>query len=206
MIRYRHSIQLAIVIVMLLPPQVARAISGYYNDAGGGQYWCNVWVERTTDGKSFKSLTGEDENAAMEKFRGFISERNGVLSNEYPTIKMRIHFHHAQGNDFKYNSSKHDFYVMTRDGVLHKIGKLPRYSWNVTQTDFTYGVIKMGSHDSNWFYIHYTPSSEGIKEVTAFQIEGDSYYHEDHFLTSDYDIQISVRYLRGPALIAAHMS
>lgn len=85
---------------------------------------------------------------------------------------------------------------MTWDGALHKIGHLPRYSWNLTELDNTWGYLKMGSHDNNWFYIEFTPTSQGISGVKAFQIEGDTYYHEDNFFESDYDITISYRYLR----------
>ncbi len=190
-------IQIAMFVAMVMTPLAASALSGHYDDPGGGQYWCKVWVYSTTAGKSFQSLTGESEDAAMGKMRGFKSEHNGTISTEYPTIKFWLHYHHAQGGDFEYNSSKTRFYVMTRDGLLHKIGELPRYSWNLTQTDYTYGVLQLEGHDSNWMSVRYAPSSQGIASVTAFQIENESYYHEDNFLSSDNDITISSIYLRG---------
>lgn len=189
--------QLALVAMILLSAPAASALSGNFSDPGGGEYWCRVWVYSTTPGKSFKSLTDEDEEAAMKKFRGFESEHNGVISTENPTIKLRLHYHHAQGGDFKYESSEQEFFVMTRDGMLHKIGYYKRYSWILYQTDYTYGVIKAGSHDSNWLTIYYTPNEEGVAHVTAFQIQSDTYYHEDNFIRADNDIQISAIYLRG---------
>ena len=109
--------------MLLLCSLAASAISGNFSDAGGGEYWCNVYVHATTAGKSYKSLTGEDENAAMQKFRGFESEHDGTLSTQYSTIKMRFRYHYNQGGDFEYEGSEQEFYVMTRDGQLHKIGE-----------------------------------------------------------------------------------
>ena len=50
--------RLALMLTLLLLPMLAHAVSGDYNDKGGGTYWCNVYVSSVSDGKSslFTSL------------------------------------------------------------------------------------------------------------------------------------------------------
>lgn len=182
--------------LLFLIPLTAVAVSGNFSDSGGGEYWCNVYVESTTAGYSFKSLTGKDESTAMNDFRGVQSEHNGTISTEHPTIKFKFRYNNSLGGDFEYKRSKQDLYVMTRDGNLHKIGYYQEYNWTLHQTDYQYGVLKSGSHDDNWMEVYYSPSEAGIEQVKAFQIESDAYYHEDNVFESDYDIQIHARYLR----------
>ena len=194
---HRYFFLFTLIATLLVVPQSASAISGNFSDAGGGEYWCNVYVHATTAGKSYKSLTGEDENAAMQKFRGFESEHDGTLSTQYSTIKMRFRYHYNQGGDFEYEGSEQEFYVMTRDGQLHKIGEFGKNAPSMKQTDYTYGVLKVEGYDGAMMTIRYAPSTEAINNVTAFQIENDSYYYEDNWLSADNDIQIHARYLRG---------
>ena len=193
---YRFLFQLSLVLTMLLAPLAASAISGHYNDPGGGQYWCNVYVNYTSYGKSYSELTGDNETTAMNNFRGFESEHNGTISTEYPVIKFKMRYHYSQSNDFEYKKTEQQFYVMTRDGKLHKIGYYQNYSWNLTQTDYTYGVLKSGSHDDNWLSIYYAPNEAGVADVVAFQIESHTDYLQDNYISSDNEIQITARYLR----------
>lgn len=67
---YRFLVQHVLATLLFLIPLTAGAISGNFSDSGGGEYWCNVYVESTTAGYSFKSLTGKDESTAMNEFRG----------------------------------------------------------------------------------------------------------------------------------------
>ena len=191
--------RLALIMTLLLSPLVARAISGNYNDPGGGSYWCNVYVAHVSDGKSYSWCTGKSEDAEMNNFRGFESEHNGAVSAEYPTIRMKFRYHYPQAKDFEKNGSKQEFYVMTRGGSLHKIGEWPK-GGNFKQTDYTYGVIGEGSMDGTWLSFRYTPNLAGIENVTAIQIESDTYYHQDNFWHSDYDFTIHCRYLRGVSM------
>ena len=193
---YRFLVQFVLVATLLVCPVCASAISGNYDDPGGGQYWCNVYVNYTSYGKSYKSLTGDDEDTAMNNFRGFESEHSGTISTEYPTIKFKIRYHYKQSKDFEYKKTEQQFYVMTRDGKLHKIGHYQNYSWTLTQTDYTYGVLKSGSHDDNWLSIYYAPNEAGVSDVVAFQIESHTDYLQDNAFSSDNEIQITARYLR----------
>ena len=188
--------RLVLLLGMLLLPRAGHAISGYYSDTGGGQYWCNVEVATTSAGKSYGWLTGDDPNTAMNSFRGFESEHDGTISTAYPTIKFKIRYHNKQSKDFEYKSSKQDFRVITHDGVVHTIGYYQRYSWTLTQTDYTYGVLKSGSHDDNWITVHFAPNEKGIADVKAFEIDGYSYYHQSNALHQDYDLSIHYQYTR----------
>ena len=190
---------LALIATMLLSPLAASAISGNYSDPGGGTYWCNVYVAYVSDGKSYSWCTGKGEDAEMNNFRGFESEHNGAVSAEYPTIKIKFRYHYPQAKDFERNGSKQEFYVMTRGGALHKIGEWPK-GGNFKQTDYTYGVIGEGNMDGTWLSFRYTPNQAGIENVTAIQIENDTYYHQDNFWHSDYDFTIHARYLRGVSM------
>lgn len=58
---HRFIIQLSLILTMLLTPLAASAISGHYSDPGGGQYWCNVYVNYTSWGQSYTTLTGDNE-------------------------------------------------------------------------------------------------------------------------------------------------
>ena len=199
MITKKLFTQLALTMMMLLSPLAAEAISGYYSDPGGGRYWCNVYVSQVSSGKSYSWCTGKDENTEMNNFRGFESEHNGAVSAEYPTIKIKFRYHYPQAKDFNRNGSKQEFYVMIHGGSLHKIGEWPK-GGNFIQTDYTYGVIGEGTMDGEWMSFRFTPNQTGLNNVTAIQIESDTYYHQDNFWHSDYDYTIHARYLRGLAM------
>ncbi len=51
------------IIVALSMPTAARAITGYFDDWGGGRYWCNVYVASVT----YYNLAGR---ASMSPFEG----------------------------------------------------------------------------------------------------------------------------------------
>ena len=184
--------------VLLLMPTTAHAITGYFTDPGGGQYWCNVYVASVSDGKSYSWCTSTDETEAMNNFRGFESEHDGKLSIQYPSIKIKFKYHNSQPSGFNRDGSQQYFYVMTRDGVLHQIGEWPK-GGNFKQTDYTYGVLGEGTMDDTWVSFRYTPNKKGFDNVTAIQIENDTYYKQDHFWfwQTDYSFTIHSRYLRG---------
>ena len=56
---HRFLTQLALVTAMLLSPLAASAINGYFDDPGGGEYWCNVYVSYVSSGKSYSWCTTE---------------------------------------------------------------------------------------------------------------------------------------------------
>ncbi len=184
--------------LMLVSPMPSFAISGYYNDPGGGSYWCNVYVQSVSDGKSYSWCTGISEDTGMNSFRGFESEHDGKISIQHPTIKIKFRYHNGQPKGFNYNGSQQDLYVMTRDGSLHKIGEWPK-GGKFTQTDYTYGVIGEGSMADGWFTFYYTPNQAGLDNVAAIQIENDTYYAQDHFWfwEKDYSFQLHSRYLKS---------
>ena len=182
--------------VLLLLPATAKAISGYYPDDGGGEYWCNVYVSYVSSGKSYSWCTGMGEDSEMNNFRGFVSEHDGKITTEYPTILMKFRYHRNQAKSFKYDGSSQEIYVMVHGGALYKIGEWARHVDNWTQTDFTYGTIDMYMSD-DWFYVRYAPNEHGLKDVVAIQVENETYYHQSNLLHSDYDFRIHARYLRG---------
>lgn len=63
--------RLALLLALMMLPVMAHAVSGNYSDAGGGTYWCNVYVSSVSDGKSYGWCTGKDEATEMNNFRGF---------------------------------------------------------------------------------------------------------------------------------------
>ena len=129
-------------LLSLLTAITASAISGDYDDPGGGTYWSNVYVASVSNGQSYKWCTGKDEATAMDNFRGFESENNGSLSIVNPNIKVKFRFHYSQGNGFERDGSRQEIYVMLRDGSLSKIGEWPRGGDSkFTQTDQTYGIL-----------------------------------------------------------------
>ena len=152
--------------VLLLWPGAAGAISGSYPDPGGGSYWCNVYVADVSSGKSYEWATGIKEDTGMNNFRGFECEHGGELSTQYPTVMVKFRYHHGQPNGFDRNGSKQQFYVMTRDGMLHQIGEWPR-GGKFTQTDYTYGVIGNGNMDGTWLSFRYAPNQAGLDNVVA---------------------------------------
>ena len=50
--------------------------------------------------------------------------------------------------------------------------------------------------ENNYFYFRYTPNELGLAQVRSIQIENETYYHQDNFWHTDYDLQIHARYLR----------
>ena len=189
---------LALITTMLLSPLAAHAISGQFSDPGGGTYWCNIYVAEVSHGKSYQWCTGINEDTGMNNFRGFDTNTGGVLSTEYPTVTIRYRYHYGQPNGFERNGSDQSFYVMTRSGSLHKIGEWPK-GGNFTQTDYTYGMIGNGNMDGTWLSFRYAPNQAGLDNVTAIQIENDTYYKQDHFWAwdTDYSFTIHMRYLKG---------
>ena len=194
----RFITQVLVLLVSFLAPVSMCAISGYYSDPGGGSYWCNVYVATVSHGKSYSWCTGIAEDTGMNNFRGFESEHDGRLSVEFPTIKIKFRYHYGQPKGFDKNGSSQSFYVMTRGGSLYKIGEWPK-GGNFTQTDYTYGVIGEGKMENDWMSFRYTPNQKGLEQVTAIQIENDTYYKQDHFWPwdTDYSFTIHARYLRG---------
>ena len=89
-----------LLLALMLVPVAAQAISGHYTDAGGGTYWCNVYVSSVSDGKSYGWCTGDSETAKMNEFRGFESEHDGKLSLTDPTIQIKFRYHKTQSKDF----------------------------------------------------------------------------------------------------------
>ena len=193
---HRFFIQLALVTAMLLFPLAASAISGHYNDPGGGEYWCNVYVSYVSSGKSYSWCTGKGEDSEMNAFRGFESEHNGKITTEYPTILMKFRYRKDQAKDYKYNGSSQEIYVMVHGGSLRKIAEWGKGASTWKQTDFTYGTIDMSMAD-DWFSFRYAPNDRGLKDVVALQVENETYYHQDNWFQSDYDFRIHARYLKG---------
>lgn len=188
-----------LVAVVLLLPTRAQAISGRYTDAGGGDYWYDVYVHAVTNGKSYSWCTGNGEDAEMSHFRGFESEHNGTMSVEYPTIQIKFRYHYPQDKDFEYDGSSQEIYVMTRDGSLHKIAEWRRRADNWSQTNFTYGVVGDVKMENNFFIFRYAPNERGLAEVAAIQIENNTHYHQNNWF-SDYYFQIHARYLKDVSM------
>lgn len=137
----KHLTLLTLITTMLLSPLAAHAISGYYTDPGGGQYWCNVFVANVSDSKSYSWCTGDDEDASMNLFRGFECEHDGKVTTENPTLNVKYRYHRPQSKDYNYNGSDHEIYVMVHGGGLYKILEWKSGAANWTQTDFSFGVV-----------------------------------------------------------------
>ena len=184
-----------LLLALMLLPVAAQAISGHYTDAGGGTYWCNVYVSSVSDGKSYGWCTGDSETAKMNEFRGFESEHDGKLSLTDPTIQIKFRYHKTQSKDFDYDGSSQDIYLMTRDGVLHRIANWGRRASSWQQIDDTYGLVGDVKMENDYFSFRYVPNGRGVAEVVAIQIENETYYHQDNLFT-DYYFQIHARYLK----------
>ena len=189
--KYKSLMLLALLTTMLLSPLAAHAISGQFSDPGGGTYMCNIYVAEVCCGKSYQWCTGIDEDTGMNNFRGFESQRGGKLSIEHPTINIKFRYHYGQPNGFGRNGSKQSFHVITKDGVLHKIGEWPK-GGNFTQTDNTYGVIGDGNMDGTWMSFRYAPTQVALEEVVAIQIENDTYYKQDHTFAWEEDHKFTI--------------
>ena len=48
----RFVLLILLLVTMVLSPVAVHAISGHFNDPGGGTYWCNVYVAYVSSGKS----------------------------------------------------------------------------------------------------------------------------------------------------------
>ena len=184
---------------MTLAPVMAHAITGHYNDPGGGTYWCNVFVSYVSSGKSYSWCTGDGESTKMNEFRGFESEHDGKITTEYPTILMKFRYHKGQSKDFEYDGSEQEFYVMLNNGSLRKIAAWNRNTSSWAQTDYTYGTVDL-SKSGDWMSLRYSPNDRGIAEVRAIQIENETYYHQSNWLHSDYYFNIHARYLKDVSM------
>ena len=173
---------------LLLCTMTASAISGNYSDGGGGTYWCNVYVHGVAASKSYGWCTGDSEDAKMNEFRYFWS--SSKISTENPTFYGEFRYNSGQSKDYKYKSSTQEIYLMTRDGALHKM------CTDNTQTDYTYGVIEC-SWDGSIFRFRIALNTLGLQEVTAVQVESDSYFYQSNFWHRDYWFYIHARYLKG---------
>lgn len=120
---YRFILLRATIAVFMLLPIDASAITGYFDDPSGGQYWCNVLVSSVSSGKSYSWCTGDDEDTAMDLFRGFETEHAGTVSTENPSLKVSYRYHRTQSKDYNYDGSDHEIYVMLHGGRLHKIAE-----------------------------------------------------------------------------------
>ncbi len=180
---------------MLLSQLAAYGINGTYSDPGGGTYWCNVYVHDIAASKSYGWCTGDSEDGKMNEFREFTSEAGGKISTERPTFCASFRYNKKQSKDYDYKGSEQQIYVMTHDGLLHKIYDAPRNS-NGTQTDYTYGVIT-ASWNGEIFTFRIALNERGLKDVTAVQVESDSYFYQSNFWHRDYWFYIHARYLKG---------
>ena len=196
---HKLLIQLALIAIMLLPPLAAHAISGYFSDPGGGQYWCNVFVASVSDSKSYSWCTGDDEDASMQAFRGFEMEHDGKATTEHPTFKVKYRYHHPQSKDYNYNGSDHEIYVMVHGGGLYKILEWKSGAASWTQTDFSFGVIGDLVREGEWFTFRFAPNERGLKDIVAIQIENNTYYYQDNVFV-DYSFVIHARYLKSVSI------
>ncbi|MBP3739100.1 MAG: T9SS type A sorting domain-containing protein [Muribaculaceae bacterium] len=203
---YHFILLRATIAVFMLLPIDASAITGYFDDPSGGQYWCNVLVSSVSSGKSYSWCTGDDEDTAMDLFRGFETEHAGTVSTENPSLKVSYRYHRTQSKEYNYDGSDHEIYVMLHGGRLHKIAEWKKDVPDWTQTDFTYGAIGDVKRDGEWFSFRFAPNERGIKDVVAIQIENDTYYHQHNVVFSDYYFTIHARYLRSVTmdLLQAH--
>ncbi len=186
--KYYLSLLLSLVTAM-----TASAISGDYSDPGGGTYWCNVYVHDIAASKSYGWCTGDSEDGKMNEFRGFECSNNGKVTTQNPWMFFKFRYNKGQSKDYKYKSSNQQVYVMLKDGSLHQIVDAAA-SWS--QTDKTWGLVNC-SWDGEWFYVRYAPNERGMKEVSALQVESDSYYYQSNFWHRDYWFYIHARYLKG---------
>ena len=196
---HRLLTQLALLTTMLLSPLAASAISGYYSDPGGGQYWCNVFVASVSDSKSYSWCTGDDEDASMELFRGFECDHDGKVTTEHPTLKVKYRYHHPQSKDYNYNGSDHEIYVMVHGGGLYKILEWKSGAASWTQTDFSFGVIGDLVREGEWFTFRFAPNERGLQDIVAIQIENNTYYYQDNVFV-DYSFVIHARYLKSVSI------
>ena len=95
-----HFLSFLTVIVAMLLPVDASAISGTYNDAGGGTYWCNVYVHDIAASKSYGWCTGDSEDQKMNEFREFTCENGGKVSTERPTWSAKFRYNSIQSKDY----------------------------------------------------------------------------------------------------------
>ena len=188
-------IKLSVILAtMLLAPLTVYGVSGDFSDAGGGTYWCNVYVASVSSGKSYSWCTGDGEEGAMENFRGFESEHNGKITTEFPGINISFRYHRNQSKDFEYDGSRQEIYVVLRNGTSVKIAEWIRRGPNWSQTDFTYGIVGDVKMEGDMFKFRYVPNEQGIKSVESIKIENETFYHQSNFWHRNYDFSIHSTY------------
>ena len=172
----------------------AHAISGNYDDPGGGTYWCNVHVHDVAASKSYGWCTGDDENTKMEEFRGFECANNGKVTTENPWVFIKFRYNKKQSKDYNYvrEKSKHDIWVITRDG---KRRKLVDASEGWTQIDKSWGPVNC-SWDNEWFYFRFAPNERGMQEVVAIDIDSDSHFLQKNNWYDNYWFKIRAHYVK----------
>lgn len=172
----------------------AHAISGNYPDPGGGTYWCQVHVHDVAASKSYGWCTGDDENTKMEEFRGFECANNGKVTTENPWVFIKFRYNKKQSKDYNYvrEKSKHDIWVITRDG---KRRKLVDASEGWTQIDKSWGPVNC-SWDNEWFYFRFAPNERGMQEVVAIDIDSDSHFLQKNNWYDNYWFKIRAHYVK----------
>ena len=182
----------AIIIFVLWCSITANAISGNFNDPGGGSYWCNVYVHDIAASKSYGWCTGDSEDAKMEEFRGFECSNNGKVTAENPWVFIKFRYNKKQSKDYDYQNSEQQIFLVLNSGDKYGIASA---NSNWSQTDKRWGLVNC-SWDGEWFYFRFAPNSRGIREVKAIQVESDSYYYQKNFWHRNYWFYIHARYLK----------
>ena len=170
----------------------AQAISGTYNDPGGGTYWGNIYVHDIAASKSYGWCTGDGEDGKMEEFRGFECSNNGKVTAQNPWVFIKFRYNKKQSKDYDYQNSQQQIFVVLHNGDKYGIAEA---NSNWTQTDKRWGLVNC-SWDGEWFYFRFAPNERGIREVKAIQVESDSYYYQKNFWHRDYWFYIHARYLK----------
>ncbi len=174
--KFRYYIFLLLSLVATLP---ASALSGTYDDPGGGTYWCDIYAHSTTGNRSVSWIIyylggtlWPSEDAKLNNHRGFECSNNGKVTTENPWIFLKFRYNEYQGPRISYRGGTEKVYVKLKDGTVHEIGTATA-SWS--QTDKTWGLVNC-SWDGAWFYMRYAPNERGVREVAAIQTETDGLF------------------------------
>ena len=170
----------------------AQAISGTYDDPGGGTYWGNIYVHDIAASKSYGWCTGDGEDGKMEEFRGFECSNNGKVTAQNPWVFIKFRYNKKQSKDYDYQNSQQQIFVVLHNGDKYGIAEA---NSNWTQTDKRWGLVNC-SWDGEWFYFRFAPNERGIREVKAIQVESDSYFFQKNFWHRNYWFYIHARYLK----------
>ena len=189
--KFRYYLLLLLSVMTAL---AADAISGTYDDPGGGTYWGNIYVHDIAASKSYGWCTGDSEDGKMEEFRGFECSNNGKVTAENPWVFIKFRYNKKQSKGYDYQNSDQQIFLVLNSGDKYGIASANSNS-NWTQTDKRWGLVNC-SWDGEWFSFRFAPNERGIREVKAIQVESDSYYFQKNFWHRDYWFYIHARYLK----------